>query len=570
MKLQFQYKSDEKISSGGRFRDNFKLMQFPEFPFIKVILVNTLAMSLLGLAIPLSIQSVINTITSRTMFQPLVMLCMILMFILSFSGLLQAIQTYTVEILKRRIFVRFGLVISERMTHYKDELFRKENSPALINRYFDTLIMQSAMVTFFVDGFGFLVMFFIGFGLLIFYHPLFLIFAIAMAGFLLANWMIFGPDGVRAGSPEADGKYNLVSWIEELSRVRNMFASDKGREFSNKKVTQLFNHWLESRNVLFNYQFRQHLGLQIFSVATNVLLLFIGGYLVLQRELSIGQLVAAALVVSNITSSIPRLQNFFFSIYDYSTSIDKIAQFYDYPLEKTSTQQLEVKNPEVEFKDTLVEPNYSFNFKLPVQKKVFILVKSFSSIDVMYDLMMGFISPKKGNIYIDGKHLDDINLSHFRDQVQLVRRDQFFAGTVMENLVGLHKGKELQMSEIHSALEKVGLWENIQHFPEGLETQIRPNGFPLSKSQMMALQVARAILNKPKVLFMTPDFEQISSYKRRKVLKEILDPSHGWTLLFFTQKHYTADFDLFTYLNRDGLHSIADNEALLKEIENHA
>lgn len=89
MKLQFQYKSDEKISSGGRFRDNFKLMQFPEFPFIKVILVNTLAMSLLGLAIPLSIQSVINTITSRTMFQPLVMLCMILMFILSFSGLLR-------------------------------------------------------------------------------------------------------------------------------------------------------------------------------------------------------------------------------------------------------------------------------------------------------------------------------------------------------------------------------------------------------------------------------------------------------------------------------------------------
>lgn len=569
MKLYFQYKSDSKIESNGRFRDNFKLMQFPEFPFIKVILVNTLAMSLLGLAIPLSIQSVINTITSRAMFQPLVMLCLILMFILSFSGVLQAIQTYTVEVLKRRIFVRFGLVISERMTHYNDEVFRKENSPALINRYFDTLIMQSSMVTFFVDGFGFFVMFFIGFGLLIFYHPIFLAFAIAMAVFLIANWIIFGPDGVRAGSPEADGKYNLISWIEELSRVRNMFASEKGRDFSNKKVTSLFNLWLDKRNNLFNYQFRQHLGLQIFSVTTNVLLLFIGGYLVLQKELSIGQLVAAALVVSNITSSIPRLQNFFCSIYEYSTSLDKIAQFYDYPLEKSSSQALEVTQPEVQFKDTLVSPNYSFNFTIPVKKRVFILVKSFSSIDVMYDLIMGFISPKSGTIYIDGKHLDDIQVSKFRDQVQLVRRDQFFAGTILENLIGLHGKEELSMSEIHSTLEKVGLWENIQQLPEGLQTQIRPNGFPLSKSQLMTLQVARAILNKPKLLFMTPDFEQISSYKRRKVLKEIMDPSYGWTLLFFTQKQYTADFDLFTYLNRDGLQQISDNDALIKEIEDH-
>lgn len=570
MKLQFHYKSDNKIVSGGRFRDNFKLMQFPEFPFIKVILVNTLAMSLLGLAIPLSIQSVINTITSRAMFQPLVMLCMILMFILSFSGLLQAIQTYTVEILKRRVFVRFGLVISERMTHYKDEVFRKENSPALINRYFDTLIMQSSMVTFFVDGFGFLVMFFIGFGLLIFYHPIFLFFAFSMAAFLVVNWMIFGPDGVRAGSPEADGKYDLVSWIEELSRVRNMFSSDKARVFSNRKVTQLFNSWLERRTTLFNFQFRQHIGLQLFSVATNVLLLFIGGYLVLQRELSIGQLVAAALVVSNITSSIPRLQNFFFSVYDYSTSIDKIAQFYDYPLEKESSHQIEVKNPEVEFKDISVAPNYTFNFSLPVNKRVFVLVKSFSSIEVMYDLMMGFITPEKGTVYIDGKHQEDINLPLFRDQVQLVRRDQFFAGSILENLVGIIGLDKLPMYEIHAALEKVGLWENIQALPGGLNTQIRPNGFPFSRSQLIALQVARAILSKPKILLMTPDFEQISSYKRRKVLKELMDPSYGWTLLFFTQKQYTADFDVFTYLNRDGLHQISDSEALLKEIESHA
>lgn len=568
MKLKFQYKTDNKIFSTGRFRDNFKYMQFPEFPFIKVILVNTFAMCVLGLAIPLSIQAVINTITSRAMLQPLVMLCMIMFFILSFSGLLQVIQTYTVEILKRRIFVRFGLVISERMTYYKDEIFRRENSPDLINRYFDTLIMQSSMVTFFVDGFGFLVMFFIGFGLLIFYHPFFLLLAITMTAYLVLNWYLFGPDGVKAGSPEADGKYSLVSWIEELSRVRNMFSSDNGRAYSNQKITELFNEWLVKRNILFSYQFKQHIGLQIFSVVTNVLLLFVGGYLVLNKELSMGQLVAAALVVSNIVSSIPRLQNFFLSIYDYSTSIDKIAEFYNYPLEKDTTELYEPRTAEVTFKATFVKPNYSFDFTLPVQKRVYILVKSFSSIDVMYDLMMGFISPEKGTLYLDGKHIEDVNISNFRCSVQLIRHDQFFAGTIHENLVKL-SATPISMSDIHSALDRVGLWENIQDLPEGLETKIRPNGFPFSKSQLLTLQVARAILHRPKILFVTPDFEQISSYKRSRVIKEILNPQYGWTLLFFSQKHYDFEFDVFTYLNRTGLHQINDSEALIKEIENH-
>lgn len=568
MKLQFQHKTDKQIYSTARFRDNLRLMQFPEFPFIKVILVNTFAMSLLGLAIPLSIQSVINTITSRAMVQPLVMLCLILLFILSFSGVLQVIQTYTVEILRRRLFVRFGLVISERMTHYNDEEFRKANSPELINRYFDTLIMQSSMVTFFVEGFGFLVMFFIGFGLLIFYHPYFLLFAIAMAVFLIVDWLLFGPDGVRAGSPEADGKYNLVGWVEELSRVRNMFSSESGREFSNKKMVSLFNQWLEKRNTLFNFQFRQHIGLQIFSVTTNVLLLFLGGFLVLQQQLSIGQLVAAALVVTNIIASLPRLQSFFISVYDYSTAIDKIAQFYDYPLEEVSGKQYDVSTNNIQFDKVFVEPNFEFDFTVPANKRAFVLVKSFPSIDVMYDLMMGFVTPQRGAVCFDQKHLIDVNIEKLRNEVQVIRLDQFFAGTVLENLTALSNGS-YDSATIKRALEKVGLWENIQELPQKLETRIRPNGFPFSRSQLLALQVARALLVRPKVLFVTPDFEQLSSFKRKVVLQELLNPEYEWTMLFFTQKMYQGNFDIYTYLDRDGLHSIPNTLQLQEEMKDY-
>jgi putative ABC transport system ATP-binding protein len=567
-KLNFHLKTDLMIKSGERFRDLLQLMTKPEIGFIKAIIINTLAVSLLSLGVPLAIQVIINNIGVRTMSQPLVVLCLLLFFILSCSGALQAIQTYTVEILQRRLFVRYGLIISERLSSYQDKYFKGANSPDLINRYFDIVIMQSSMVTFFVSGFGFIIQFIIGFSLLTFYHPYFLGFACFMAQFLFINWILFGPDGVKAGSPEADGKYNVVSWVEEISRVRNIFTSDQGKDFSNAKITNLFNKWLIVRNNLFNFQFRQHIGLQIFGVVMNVLLLGIGGFLVLKGELSAGQLVAAALVVNSIIASLPNLQNFFFSVYNYSTALDMIARFYDYPLEVPKANAIVPKKLNFKFEDLKFDPNYHFHFGFKEGTKNLVLVRSFSSVQLFYEALMGFSEHTSGKIYYDEMLLEDLDIGSIRNHIQIIRHDQFFAGTIMENLVGLGNRK-FSATEIDDVIAKVGLDENISKLSLGLETEIRPNGFPLSKSQILALQVARALLLGPQILLVTPDFEQISTFKRKLIYNELLNRNHPWTLLFFTQRFYKGDFDRYVMLERSKLTELSGTSDLLKEIENY-
>lgn len=566
-KLKFHTKTDVLIKSGVRFRDQLKLMSKPETGFIKAIVINTLAVSLLSLGVPLAIQTIINSIGVRTMTQPLVVLCLILFFILSCSGVLQAIQTYTVEILQRRLFVRYGLVIGERLTAYQDRYFKGANSPDLINRYFDVIIMQTQMVTFFVNGFGFVIQFIIGFSLLAFYHPYFLGFAGFMGQFLILNWMLFGPDGVKAGTPEADGKYNVVSWIEELSRVRNIFTSDNGKKFSNNKLNHLFNRWLEVRNNLFNFQFRQHIGLQIFGIVMNVILLAMGGFLVLKGELSAGQLVAAALVVNGIISSLPNLQNFFFSIYNYSTSLDMIARFYDYPLENEREGAIVPQKFDFKLENLTFEPNYQFNFEFKEGTKNLILLKSFSSLDYFYDSLMGFSDHTSGSVRYDGKLLEDLDIGEIRNHIQIISHDQFFAGTVMENLTGLGNKTNFTATEIQEVLEKVGLFENIQAHPKQLLTEIRPNGYPFTKSQILAIQVARALLLQPRILIVTPDYEQISTYKRKLIYGELMKKSNAWTLLFFTQRFYKGDFDRYSVFERSAMRDLAGEAELLKEIE---
>jgi putative ABC transport system ATP-binding protein len=568
-KLKFHRKSDSLIKSGSRFRDQLKLMAKPEMGFVKAIVIITLAVSFLSLGVPLAIQTIVNSIVVRTMVQPLVVMSFLLFVILSFSGALQAIQTYTVEILQRRLFVRYGLVIGERLTAYQDKYFKSANSPDLINRYFDVMIMQTNMVTFFVNGFGFIIQFLVGFALLVFYHPYFLGFAAFMGQFLILNWMLFGPDGVRAGSPEADGKYNLVSWIEELSRVRNIFTSDNGKNFSNNKLNHLFNRWLEVRTKLFGFQFRQHVGLQIFSVIMNVILMSMGGFLVIRGELSAGQLVAAALVVNSIIASIPNLQNFFFSVYNYSTSLDMIARFYDYPLEIEKEGAVAPKTYDFKFENLTFEPNYKFNFDFKEGTKNLILVKSFSSIDHFYDALMGFSEHIGGTIKYDGVLLEDLDIGEIRNHIQIIAHDQFFAGTVYENITGLGNRTNYTATEIQDVLMRVGLFENIEALPLKLQTEIKPNGYPFTKSQLLAIQIARAIVLKPKILLVTPDYEQISTYKRKLIYAEIMNQQNKWTLLFFTQRYYKGPFDRYSTFERASMKNLSGEAELLKEIETY-
>lgn len=74
---------------------------------------------------------------------------------------------------------------------------------------------------------------------------------------------------------------------------------------------------------------------------------------------------------------------------------------------------------------------------------------------------------------------------------------------------------------------------------------------------------------KPKIFLVTPDFEQISTYKRKLIFNELLNPEHGWTLLFCTQRYYVGNFDSFSSLSRSEMKVLKGQQEFLKEIENH-
>ena len=79
---------------------------------------------------------------------------------------------------------------------------------------------------------------------------------------------------------------------------------------------------------------------------------------------------------------------------------------------------------------------------------------------------------------------------------------------------------------------------------------------------------ARRVM-KPKILIVTPDFEQVSTFKRKLIYKELTQRQSPWTLLFFTQRFYKGDYDRYAVFERSTLRDLSGESELLKEIETY-
>lgn len=151
-------------------------------------LIYGLGVSLLSLALPISVQMFINTVASTGLILPLTVLSLTLFGLLLFSGLLSAIRIHLMEIFARRFYARMTSEIALRSIYAANPFFHDLGKGALFNRYFDIVTVQKAVPYLLIGGFTVLLQTVTGFALVSLYHPFFLAFVIA---FILLVWAIF-------------------------------------------------------------------------------------------------------------------------------------------------------------------------------------------------------------------------------------------------------------------------------------------------------------------------------------------------------------------------------------------
>lgn len=506
----------------------------PERREIVTIVVFTAAVAVLSLAAPIAVESLVNTVAFGVLMWPVVAISGVLMACLGLAAAIRAMQVYVVESIQQRLFVRVVADYAHRLPRLSLEAFDHRYGPELVNRFFDVLNLQKAVAFLLVDGLSIVVAALVGMIVLAFYHPFLLGFDILLI--LLIAFILFGLGwgGVSTSLRESHAKYDVAAWLEEMLRCQSAFKFSRGQQFALEKADSLANEYLSARRQHFRVVWRQTvfaLGLQ---VVVSTALLGLGGWLVINRQLTLGQLVAAELIVSLVVASVAKLGKYADTYYDLMAAAEKLGLVTDLPMEPEDGEKLGGgvgMAIRVQGLHRVSQRNLpsSANWSVSSNEKVALVAPSASGKTTVFEVLCGLREPGQGTVQLDGIDIRGLSLEHLRSQVALVEKPEIFVGTVLENM---RLGRsELSPSEVRETLRVVGLLDVVNNLPQGLNTLLNSDGKPLSASQAQRLTIARALIGRPRLLILDGVLDSLDHRECPELLSHLFDRSAPWTLL---------------------------------------
>jgi ABC-type bacteriocin/lantibiotic exporter with double-glycine peptidase domain len=506
-----------------------------------VAVVYSIAIGLLSLALPLATQSLVNTVAFGSVLQPLFALTIILLVFLAFSSVLQVLRTWVVENLQRRIFVQVASDSLHRMLNARLSAFDGTHPPEMVNRFLEVVNVQKGASILLVDGLTIIMQTVIGMALLAVYHPfLGILDFFLVVGIGAVIWPL-GAGSVKTAVLESKARYGLVAWLQEVGRHWLAFKSRAGSLYAAERANQLVEDYLQYRNKHFRVLLRQIIGSLTLQTVASAALLGVGGWLVIGRELTLGQLIASELVLTLVVSGFAKFGKQLETYYDLCAAVDKLGYLTDLDTETSGPDTMASGPPAmVELKNlTFAYPGKAatireVTLRVAPGARVGVAARSGEGKSTLIDLIWRLRTPQSGVVEIDGNDIRNYDLTSLREQVAVVRVNEIFHGTVAEN-VGLAQ-PHLKTGDLREALQAVGLLEEISALPAGMETPLSTFGLPLSQSQALRLALARAIVSRPRVLIVDEVLDQIDDPATRRVLLHTLfDPRAPWTLLVFTE-----------------------------------
>lgn len=505
------------------------------------IVVYGAAGAVLALAVPLTVDALISSIMFGAILTPLVVLVGILLGCLVLQALLRALQVYVAEVIERRIFVRVAGDLAWRLPRADVSAFDRCHGPELVNRFFDTVTVQKSSSKLLVALTNLLLQSGVGLTVLSFYHPLLLYFTLSLLAALAVVVFGLGRGGVRTAVEQSRSKYEVAAWLQELARHTTAFCTAGGMSFARQRTEELCRGYLLARRRHFGVWFRQvcaSLGLQV--LASTAVLGF-GGWLVIDQQLTPGQLVASELIVTAAVANLTKLGEVLQVFYDACAAADKLGYLIDLPLERqtgeghqpttrgTALQLLGVTSNRPDSPHALRE----FHLTVEPGERIALVGSTGGTGSHLLDVLFGLREPSGGHVTVDGLDLRQLRLDTLRCEFALVHGTEIVEGTVLENLRFGREG--ISPEQVRQALDDVGLWHEVLELPQGLDTRLTTRGDPLSSSQASRLMLARAILGEPRLLLLDGALDMLTPAVRTHVVSHLFDRRHGWTVLVVTQ-----------------------------------
>ena len=464
------------------------------------------AYGLVSIVSPLAVQSIVNFIAIGGSLQPIYIISIIFFFMVTIKGVFIIFEKITVEYLQRRIFVDNASAAKDALIKLSLTQLKTKKIPDLINRFFDVIVVQKsvssllsvAVLTIFQGVAGCLILFF--------YSPYFLIIIFFVCLYFYFAVSVIGKKGYETAVDVSKVKYEFVSWLYQIFRNSNFTRLSAMSDAINVSTENIINAYLKKRDQHYIVLLKQNIFSYAFYAIISTAMLLMGGWLVTNGIINLGQFVAAEVIFFGAIVSFIRFISQLDSYYELTAALDKVSQLVDSSSDKESKKLIAL--------DNINSLSINLNELMRVGDKkrvrenisltkgdILLLSNSIGSSRVLSfaEIIAGEKSLNRNSkniLSVNNISFSDICLSSFRKRVLFLSRFDFFEASILDNL---NFNNNYSADFIQDLLLKLKITSSAEP-TISLNTILERDGDPLSVSKKIKLLFLRALLLKPDLI----------------------------------------------------------------------
>ncbi len=506
---------------------------------IELIYLYAVLVGLFGLTVPLAVQGITQLVQGGLVLQPVVLLIIFAIVGTLATGIIQLLQESVVETIQQRIFARLAFEFAYLVPRVRFEAAQSSNLPLQMNRFFEAVLIQKAMAKLLLDVPTATLQVLFGVALLSFYNPSFIVFALVLIGGVYAIFALTFPRGLETSIMESKFKYNVLEWLQAMARSIAAFKFSTRSTLPLEIMDGHVANYLKYRRKHFKVLVTQSMSMIVFKTLLTGALLILGTTLVVDRSLTLGQFVAAELVIVTVLAGVEKLIRSLATIYDVLTSVDKVGHVMDLPVEEIHGLQL----PESQTGLAILARGLTFtypdqssptlaNIDLDIRpgERIAITGVDGSGQTTLLRVLGAIHDGFEGTLSYDGVTLRSMNRAALREQIgQVLSTTDLFDGTIEDNIsVGR---RFVDRAAVLKALRDVDVDDVVQSMPNGIQTTITNGGSNLSAAVASKLLVAQGIVGRPRLLLLDDFFQNLDDDYRTRLIRLLLDRATPHTVI---------------------------------------
>ena len=538
------------------------------------VLIASFFVQLFGLVNPLMTQAIIDQVIGANSLDTLHVFGALMIIVAVFEALLSSLRTYLFSDTTNRIDMGLASQVIDRLVRLPMSYFGKRTTGELATR-----VQELERIRSFLTGTALTVLLdvifsFIYIAVMLFYSPMLTFTALSVVPLLIILTAIFSPILRRMLRQKAIRHAATQSYLVEVLNGVETVKSQNIELRSRMAWQERYGHFISAGFKAVKLSAVSSSLNTFLNKLSTLLVLWVGAYLVLQSQLTLGELIAFRIIASYVTNPLLRLSQLWQQFLETALSIERLGDILNHTEESPPEQQHNLPMPPVTGAVRYENISFSFTGNGQLQLKqinldikagsfVGIVGQSGSGKSTLMKLLPRFYQPLSGRILIDGYDISKVELYSLRRQLGVVPQNPLlFDGTIHENIA--LNSPDATVEEIIEAAKIAAAHEFIMNLPDGYNTSVGERGSSLSGGQRQRIAIARAVLQNPRLLILDEATSALDYETEQRVCNNLARRFQGRTVFFITHRLSTIrDADLILMMANGVIEEKGTHEELM-------